>query len=229
MSTGTQTFDNFISIVESIHSESKPTIKLRYLTEANTLSTLMFSIYYHNLIYKCPMPIWNDKIATTDDTLTVVGDIIVNGLYDTKSYYALPFKTQKVIYYASKSSNLGLQASHILSGVNVWSIAELLTYLGIGSVNTVVEHECPRCSEAIPDGMICNTCIQKLLNTVQFRVGDFDLYGVAHKDFKVKLPVYDLVVTNGHYEFFYRDKALVEPYQGSLPFEEYQNNIEVVL
>lgn len=228
-----ETFDNFISIIESIKDETKPTIKMRFLGEADSLAVLGLSIYYHKLLPSCYSPRWNNELATDEDILTAVSNILSTGMYDAKSYYALPFKTQKVLYYMSNSNNLGLQAAHLHSSLVILRVDEIYADSRL-TVNIIEESHCPRCGQTLNTDNsvdtlnVCFSCAEKLWETIQYRVGDFELYGTSVKDFTEELPTYKVSVVDGLYKFKYLDKAIGGNYDGMLPFVEYQNNIAIL-
>jgi hypothetical protein len=219
----------YIELVENIQLESKPTLKMRYLNTANPFSVLALSIYYYGLINKCPSPKWNNTEALPSDVLTAVKTIITSEMYNAKSYYQLPFTVQKVLYYMSDSNALGLQTSHLHSVVNIIPKTDILLQLDITDLPT--DNLCPRCEETLDleDCVVCSNCLDSLWRATEYRVGDFILYGVSRRDFTVKLQAYEIQVEKGKYTFTYTKTNADYPYQGSLPFVEYQDDVSVLM
>lgn len=219
----------FIDLVENTQLESKPTIKMRYLSEANTFSTLALSVYFYNLVPKCSPPKWNSIDATISDVITAVSTLITKGEYDARSYYILPFIVQKVLYYMSGSNNLGLQASHIQSTINI--LPKSVIYSQFNTTPIEKHNLCPRCAteKDLDDADVCSNCLNLLYKTLEYRVGDFTLYGVSMIDFKTKVHSYEVEVQNGRYTFIYTNTNKDYPYQGALPFVEYQDDISILM
>ena len=218
-------FKEFIEVIDNVKSEKKPTLKMRYLQDVCEDTKLALSVYYHNLIPKCPSPRWNSEQATDSDIMTAVIYIITNGGVDAKEYYKLPFVTQKVLFYMSQSSDFGLQNAHILSTSGVFTKPEVFTKLNLAPL-TVGTKLCARCWDATED-YLCSKCIDILVNTLDFRLGNFTLYGVSRTNFNIKIRNWDITSDGGLYTFS-MNEAPNEQYEPKLPFEEYQDNLSIL-
>ncbi len=216
-------YSTFLEMIENIKNESKPTIKMRYLQDIPEFSKMLLSIYVFEWVDKVPVPKWNSmEVSDTDITIVIV-DVIRNGMFDTKRYYKLPFKVQQVLYYISKGSDFGLNDKHIMSTCGVVSKMDVLRILNLTEVAS--KPKCPRCG--IESEHLCEKCIELLKTSMDYRVTSFEVYGVSLEDFSTTILDWKIDVKNSKYTFTKIDSN--ETYQPKLPFEEYQNNLALLM
>lgn len=225
--------DEILDVFHKMSVETRPMLKMAVISNSlmdkniNSDIELLLSIYSHSIL-AVPKPKWkNASTPSEGQCLAVLKRILADGHIDTKEFHELPIKVQAVLYNCSKGNTLGLSINHLASCINIQSITNIYDALDIIVSTSNDSNICSKCGEDIEDSIVCSQCYYEIQLATQYRTESFEVYGTNIKDFSLNIRDFKIDVSTGLFKFTKLNES-IERYEPYLPFEEYQQTIQLI-
>jgi len=222
----------------AIAAEASPTLRVKTLEdyleniagEEKELVNLVLSFQINNL-YNVKKPKFNSIPFSYKSLFPSLEQ-----WFSVKKYDGIPFVIQTLIYYMSSTKTLGIPEKMIVERLKDYIDVYFWLSDNLFFEYTEDEDTCKVCHENTADtNGLCIDCISQLYEYTEYRTKDFTLKvtpstckWLALRDlhqFETEIGRYKVFSVGKDEIYFELIMPPKEPYQGVLPFEEYQLRI----
>ena len=174
---------------------------------------------------------------------TITQDHINNALhcirkFDIIQYKGLPLVLQYFVMFCGALQSHGIKNTDVVHLVNkLYSRTDIAMLLGRQLNITAELHDyivdstikCAKCGQRLPlnEDELCEECVQKLHNTIEYRRESFYLYGTCYRNFSTSIKDFNITATDLRFNFELTSSTN-EIFEPCLPFVEYQDNVSIL-
>lgn len=211
--------EQLITVINTVHiAKSRSDLECLCATKNKTKKDIIDTVLSMALQYnqKIPTARYNMIRPTASDLVTLDSLFIK---FNSEVFYKLPFLLQRLFLLSTNKS---------LYRTNDSTLRRLITrWYGLPQ-EEVLDNKCKRCY-TITEDIICDTCKAKIESCVEYRCTSFSTSGTTIEPFEYTFKDWYVKVTNyGEYKLTKLNKNTGSRYQPKLPYEEYQNNLNLI-